>query len=254
MWKKIFVLSLIALTVTSAFLVTGCGRKQEIKLLVYAGNGLMAPMQEIKHAFEQRHPVKVTLIYTEGMKAVDSIAGTKKGDVFIPGCIYYIEKAGDLVANHRYVALHTPVAAVRKDNPKKIQSVSDMARPGTRIAMGAESNCANCLTSGKILAGSDHEEEIKQNVVMTGAHATELINLVLTGEVDVSIIWSNMLQWPEAADLQRIDLPDLFAKSREIHVAVLTTAADSVNASLFADFVAMEGRDIFRKHGFVEKL
>ena len=81
----------------------------------------------------------------------------------------------------------------------------------------------------------------------------ELLDLVLNKEVDAALVWSDMKLWQKARDLRFIELPPGINKTEEIQIAVLSTTTDKKNASVFADFVATEGRKLFTKHGFGEK-
>ena len=253
MLKKTIALLLVAVFLAGVALSGGCAGKEEKELFVYSGKGLKIPMEDIKGAFEQKHRIKINMIYAGSLTCLNTIRKTEKGDVFIPGSFEVIENAGGLVDNHQYVALHVPVIAVHKENPKNIQSLADMAKPGVRLAVGNENMCSMGAVADKIIQKSGLKDQLIQNTVIKASTATGVADLLVQKEVDCGILWKDMLAWPEFKEIRGIPLPAHNNWTKEIHVAVLTISEDKASAQVFADFVASEGKAIFKKHGFGEK-
>lgn len=247
-----FIFIMVIACCISILMTGGCG-KQEKKLTVYCGEGLKRVMEEVKGAFERTYDVRVHMVYSGSETLLRTMKKTRKGDVYIPGSVNFISDSGELVLKHQYVAEHIPVFAIRKDNPKVIQSFSDLLKPGLKLAVGNKDMCAIGRVADSIIKGSNREQEFTKNIAITSSTVNELFDLVLQGDVDASLIWTDMLTWPEALDLQRIEIPEEINKPKEIHVAVLSTAAEKKTAVLFADFVATEGKSFFRTHGFGER-
>jgi len=242
---------LIFLTVLGLALILspGCDRRVE-PLVVYAGKGLTNAMEEVKLAFEQQDRTPISIIYAGSDTLLTTLQQTRKGDVFIPGSPAYLKRAGSLSGNARPVALHVPAFVVRADNPKSLRAYADLLANGVRIAVGNKDMCAIGRVAENIIHDSDPRDSFQRNIVITGSTVNELLHLVVHQEVDAALIWSDMLQWPEAKGLQAITIPDAINKPKEIQVAVLTTSIDPKRAARFADFVAGKGRAIFIKHGF----
>ena len=243
--------SFILLALLGVTLVFGAGCSRETEpLVVYAGKGLKNAMDEVAQSFEQRDGSPVSIIYAGSSILLTTLQKTRKGDVFVPGSSSYIKKAGELATTDQYVALHLPVFIVRVDNPKNLRTYSDLLAPGVRIAVGNKDMCAIGRVAEAILSDSDSQESFRHNIVITGSTVNELLHLVVHGEVDAALGWADMLQWPEAKELQPVAIPDSLNKPKEIRVAVLTTSIVPKRAARFADFVATEGRAIFTKHGY----
>jgi molybdate transport system substrate-binding protein len=252
MWKKTFLILLLVITGSSLVFLNGCEKKEK-SLVVYAGKGLKMAVDDIQQAFEQKHDIKINVIYAGSYNLLATIQKTRKGDVFIPGSLNPVKMAGDLVANYKYVSSHIPTFAVRQDNPRAIQSYEDLSKPGVKIAVGNKDMCAVGTVADKIMGDSSKDVAFAQNVAITCSTVDELLDLVVQKEVDASLVWMDMLKWPEAGELKMIEIPRDINKIQEIHVAVLSTTADRKNADLFAEFVSTEGRRIFKEHGFGEK-
>lgn len=253
MWKKAALILLIVITGASVSNLSGCDKKER-SLLVYAGKGLRIAMEDVKQAFEQKHGIRVNIIYAGSNTLLSTIQKTKKGDVFVPGSLAYIKEAGDLVAHSQYIALHIPAFSVRTDNPKAIRSFNDLLPAGIRIAVGNKDMCAVGKVAEKIISDAGEEAEFAKNIVVTASTVNELIKLVIQKEVDAALIWKDMLEWPEAKELKMIEIPSAINRANEIHAAVLTTSTDRKSADLFVDFIANEGKILFKKHGFEEKM
>ena len=244
----------ILFSVLGAVLTFGGGCSQEVEpLIVYAGKGLKSTMEEVKQSFEQQNDDPISIIYAGSDTLLTTIQKTRKGDVFIPGSSSYVKRAGELAATNQYVAHHTPIFAVRADTPKNLRTYSDLLVPGVQIAVGNKDMCAIGRIGEAILNASAPQETFRPNIVITGSTVNELLQLVVAGEVDAALIWTDMLQWPEARELIPIAIPDDINESKEIRVVVLSTSTTPKRATRFADFVATEGRGIFIKHGFGEE-
>lgn len=252
MWKRFYLVFPMILIGFFAVLLTGCDQKDK-KLIVYSGKGLERVMEEIKQNFENKYNLRVEMIYAGSETLLTTITKTRIGDVYIPGSVKFIQKAGDLVLHHQYVSLHVPAIVVRKDNPKNIQSIEDLLEPGVKIAIGNTNMCAMGRVSEEIFKASLKEDEFVKNISITGTTVNELLDLVQQKEVDAALIWGDMQLWHEAKELDFIEISPDINKPKKIHIAVLTTATDKKKAALFADYVATEGRTLFVKHGFGDK-
>jgi len=243
LWIAIFLISIV---------VGGCAEKPE-KLFVYSGKALKKPMEDIRAAFEQKYHIKPEIIYAGSVTCLTTIRQTEKGDVFIPGSVMIIKGAGDLVDNHHYVALHVPVVAVHKDNPKNIHTFNDLVAPGVRLAIGNADMCSMGRVAEGILEKTDLKDQLTQNIVIKTSTGVEIADLLVQKEVHAGIIWQDLLTRPEYQDLRRVTIPSVLNTIQEIHIAVLTISRNKNAAQLFADLVASEGKAIFKKHGFGEK-
>jgi molybdate transport system substrate-binding protein len=253
MLKKTIVSLLLGIFLVGVILTGGCTRKEEKKIFVFSGKGLKIAIDEIKDAFEQKHHIKTQVIYAGSITCLNTIKKTGKGDVFIPGSLEVIKKAGGLVDNHQYVALHVPVIGIHKENSKNILSLDDVAKPGVRLAVGNEKTCSIGAVANMIIQKSELREQLIQNTVIKASTSNEVADLIVQKEVDCGIMWNDMLTLPKHKDIRGIQLPADNNVIIEIHVAVLTTSQDKASAQVFADFVASEGKTVFKKYGFGEK-
>ena len=251
MYKKAVFLIFLLFTGAVVLFFSGCA-KQEKKLIVYAGKGLKAPMEDIVRSFEQRHEVYVNVIYGGSQTLLTVIQKTQKGDVFIAGGLHYIKQAGDLVAYYKIIAEHRPAVVVRADNTKGIFSFQDLTRQGISLAIGNKEICALGEATEELLERTGNLPDFLKNVIFHGSTANELLDLVVQGEVDAAITYAHLLALPKSKELRRIDIPASFIQPLKIPLGVLRVSENRRIADLFCTFVDTEGREIFKKHGFGE--
>ena len=246
--KTAFFLFMLFAGVT-IFFSAGC-TEPEKKLIVYAGKGLKSAVEDIVNSFQQKHKVHVNVIYGGSQTLLSVMLKTKKGDIFIPGGLQFIEEAGEFVAYHKIIAEHLPAVVVRKDNTKEIFSFHDLTRPGIRLAVGNKKTCALGKSTAKLLKQTENPPEFLKNVIMQGSTANEVLDLVIQEEVDAVITFKHLLNLPKSRELRKVDIPASLIVSQKIPLAVLRVSENRKVADLFCTFVETEGREIFQKHGF----
>ena len=82
-WRGLVVLMLL--------ITPSVGLAEQKPLTIYAGAGLMKPMDELKVGFEQKYKIPVQLVYGGSGELFGMIAVRKAGDVFIPGAAKYVK-------------------------------------------------------------------------------------------------------------------------------------------------------------------
>lgn len=248
-WGIFFKLACFILLGASLALNTGCHRDKS-PLIVYAGKGIKSAMEEIQRTFEDRHKIPLSIIYAGSNSLLTTIKKSNKGDIFIPGSASYINEIPEQVTTSYHVANHIPVFIVRADNTKQLQSFTDLMQKGLEIAVGNKDMCAIGKVAETIISASDQKAVLRQNIVITASTVNELLSLVINREVDAALVWGDMLQWPEAAELQLVAIPEAINSPKEIRVAILKHTSNAKQAALFAEFVATEGKVIFANQGF----
>ena len=222
-------------------------------LLLYCGAGIRPPVAEAAEAFQAETGVTVQCDYAGSGLLISKIKATKSGDLFMPGDAEYVDiaaKAG-LVASQRDVCYFVPVILVRKDNPKGIKSLADLAKPGIQLGLGDSRACAVGQVSERIFAKNKIPlESIQKNLTFNAVTVNELGLQLKTGHLDAVIVWDAVAaQYAGSADVVAIP-PEQNVVSR-VPIAVLGCSKQPELAGQFADFLASDrGRAIFRKHHY----
>jgi molybdate transport system substrate-binding protein len=219
-------------------------------VLVFAGAGLKAPLQEIGPAFTQKTGIAVEYNYGGAGTLVSQMNLTRKGDVFMPGSTveWKNAKAQGLVDTNQLVAYHVPVLVVQKGNPKKITAVKDLGQPGLKVALGDVNATAIGKAGAKIFGRLNITAAVEKNVVTRTPTINELVVFMNTGQVDAAIL---TLDNVDAKTMDSITIP---LDQNEILITPIGITSYTKNtdaAQKFADYVASdEGKAFFKKHGF----
>jgi len=223
------------------------------ELYLYAGAGLRKPMDQIIAQFERDSGHRVVVSYDGSGKLLARYLATRKGDLFMPGSRFYLEKLErqGLVVSGMDVVYHTPVVAVHRQGKNPIDRFEDLARPGLRLALGDPQAMAFGRTTLEILERSGLKEKILANVVVYGATVNQLTLYVVKRTVDGAVIGrSNAVMHPES--LRIIPVPEAFCTPEIVAIAVLTTALNPQLARQFQQFAAgPAGIECFRRNGFL---
>ncbi len=249
------ILILIAISV----LLAGCTSKhtQNQKIVVCCGAGLMKPMNEIIKKFENNTGIKVEVHYG-GSGELYGMLSTTGCDVFIPGSYYYtklaMEKGYVINSTVKNVTLHIPVIAVPTGNPKGIKSLSDLAKPGVKVALGDPKACAIGRVAIKILKKNDLWSKVKKNVVVYAPTVNQLLMYLTTKQVDAAIIWKDLSTWAEArGKVEVITIPakENIVKTIPIAVTVKAKKEGSLKSSLLFEKYVLNSKKIWEKWGFI---
>ncbi|APG24999.1 molybdate ABC transporter substrate-binding protein [Syntrophotalea acetylenica] len=225
-------------------------------LTVYAGAGLMKPMDELKTQFEARYKIPVQLIYGGSGELFGMIATRKAGDVFIPGADKYnkdaVKQGLARAEGQKLLCYHVPVILVPAGNPAKIQSLRDLARPGVRVALADAKAAAIGKVGNEILTKNNLMETVAKNTVVRPSTTNQLLIYAATGQVDACIAWEDQATWGQArGKVDIVQIPAAQNSIKTIPASVVTYSQQADRAQAFIDYIASpEGKALWRKWGF----
>lgn len=181
----------------------------------------------------------------------------KTGDLYLPGDMWYVELAekNGLVESKNPLFYFVPVILVKKGNPKQIQGLEDLLRPGVQLGLGDPEACAIGRTSLKIFEKNDIElSKVKKNLSFSSLTVNELGIHIKTGKIDAAIVWDSIASYyAGCTEIVRIPL-ERNVISR-IGIALLKFSKDKELAGKFIHFLASEeGKQIFKKHNYTTEL
>ena len=234
--------------------LSGCGKKAAAeRLLLYCGAGIRPPVAEMAEEFGKRHGVKVECDYAGSNILLSRIKLSRRGDLYMPGDIHYVEQAEEegLVHSKRTACYFIPVILVRKGNPRGIRGLADLARPEVKLGLGDPKACAIGRKSFRIFRKNGvPQEQVKRNVVFNSLTVNELGLHIKAGKVDAVIVWdATAAYYADVAEVVLIPPEENVIST--VPVAVLSFSMHKDLAEKFARFVCSEeGKRIFRKHNY----
>jgi len=227
------------------------GTSTETTLTVFAAASLTDTFTEIGQHFEASHEgVTVTLNFAGSSDLVAQIQQGAPADVFASADTANMDKAttDDLVEGDPVdFASNTLQIAVLPDNPADVESLQDLAGPGTKVVLCApEVPCGAAATTIEESAGVDIQP------VSDEASVTDVLNKVVTGEADAGLVYVTDVIGA-GTDVQGITFPESDAAVNVYPIAALT---DSENIDLAQEFVALvtgdAGQTVLADAGFAE--
>ncbi|MGB0583284.1 MAG: substrate-binding domain-containing protein, partial [Limisphaerales bacterium] len=137
--------------------------------------------------------------------------------------------------------------AVRKDNPKKIKTLADLARPGLKVGLcNAEQSTLGFMTQGMLKSSALHDA-IRKNVVVEVPTADFLVNQMRAGALEAAIVYKVNYQL-QADHLEFISIDHDGAKA----VQPFSVRGDSKNRQLAGRLLEhlLNNRKSFEDTGF----
>ncbi|HOP61992.1 MAG TPA: molybdate ABC transporter substrate-binding protein [Spirochaetota bacterium] len=254
--KKSLFKRMISLLIAAVFFIPGCGKDKPADLVVFSGAGLIKPVGELITAFEKKEGVKINAHYGGSGEIFGMIGAGQYCDILIPGAEKYTEDAlkngwvkGDTI---KKIVLHEPTIAVPAGNPGKISSLSDLAKPGVKVAIGDPKGPAIGRITKKILEKNKLWDKIQKNVTVKGPTVNQLVIYPALKQVDATIVWKDVTAW--AKDKEKIEVVQISKKEniiKTIPTAVTTKSKNQELALKFNDFITSEeGMKVWQKWGF----
>lgn len=228
------------------------------KLLVYIGAASKPPAEEIIEQFERETGIKVEAVFGGSGYIMSQMKLSAKGDVYFPGSSDYMEtaKREKLVdpATEKQVVYLVNAINVRKGNPKNIQTLKDLLKPGIKVAIANPEGVCLGAYAVEILEKNFSRDEMRQfrnNLVNYTESCDKTASAIALNTVDAVIGWSVFEHWNPVL-IETVSL-----KSGEVSrigyvpLAVTTYAKDKALARQFINYVCSDkGKSIFKKYKY----
>jgi molybdate transport system substrate-binding protein len=227
------------------------------RLLLYCGAGIRPAADEIVKAFEKQQGLTVECDYDGSERLLSRIKLSGLGDVYMPGDVHYVEQAAgqSLVASYKNACYFVPVILVQKGNPKKIESLADLTRPGIDLGLGNPEACAIGRQSISIFEKNHIAlEDVQRNLKFQSLTVNDLGNHIKLDQLDAVIVWDAMAAYfVEDGDVVRIPSEQNIIST--VAAGLLTCSRHPELARKFVDFIASdEGAAIFERHHYTTSL
>lgn len=254
-------LILAILLCTSLLFLGGCSSKtgqqpeQQKTLFAYVGANLKDPVSDLAQAYEQKTGVKVELTFNNGGALLNQLETMKKGDIYMPGGMPFVEKAqqeGHLDQIVGPIAYHTPVIVTPKGNPGNVTSIEDLSKPGIELVIPDKEATAIGKTAYKLFNKIGLTSEIEKNIIANLESPAKVLAAITMGQGNAGIVeYSNTFKDREKIEVIEID-PEV-NEVEQIPIASLTYSLNKELALDFMNYVQENGPAVFAKYGFKTK-
>lgn len=224
-------------------------------LLIFAGAASKPVLEEVTENFENENGVKININFGGSGALLSQMKLTRKGDIYIPGSHDFMEKAKMeklvLPETEEKIADLVPSICVSPDNPKKINSLEDLANKGVRIGIGEPQTVCVGLYAVEIIEGSGLKEKIMPNIVAYAESCEKTAYLIVMKNVDAIFGWSVFENW--APDkIKSIPIEPKYLKRTAYIPAALSVYCKSKELALrYIQYLkSPECRKIFKENGY----
>jgi molybdate transport system substrate-binding protein len=236
-------------------------------LNVFTAKACFAPLREAAQGFEQDTGVQVRIgqcsRHCASMEAEEAV-GTAGGDDFlqeiadagiydlaIAGAEWLLddgEVRGIIARGHRRsIARRNAALIVPEANPKAIECLEDLARPGVRVAVSV----LDCLKGlwEDVCARAGLLDPVRRNITFYANGCISIIESVVQGKADTALGWSAFAHLDPR--IRIIPLPAHQNVSRGTAIGMLKTCRQADLAEQFMDFLLTPAAQAaYRKYGW----
>ncbi|MFO1066877.1 MAG: substrate-binding domain-containing protein [Pirellulales bacterium] len=175
------------------------------ELSIFAGSMLRPAIEETITAFEQREGVHVNRVYNGCGILVAQMKAGEHPDAYFACDSEFMKALPDLFPSPVDVSQNELVILVQKGNPHKIASLKDLAKPGLRVGVGHEKQCAMGWLTQNTLKEGGVQSEVMSNVTVQTPTGDMLVNQMQTGSLDAAVAYlSNAAGAGDSLDAIRI--------------------------------------------------
>jgi molybdate transport system substrate-binding protein len=225
----------------------------EPELNLYAGSMLRPAIEETLKEFQEREGVRVTTVFNGCGILVAQMKAGHVPDAYFACDSEFMEQVQDLFPKPTDVSQNELVILVEKGNPHGIKSLLDLTKPGLRVGIGHEKQCAMGWLTQKTLKEGGVQTEVMQNVTVQTPTGDMLVNQMRAGSLDAAVAYlSNAAGSAEFLDAIRITNIPCSVATQPYGVSQ-TSQFPRLAARLQERLKSAESRDLFESQGFVWK-
>jgi molybdate transport system substrate-binding protein len=225
------------------------------EISVFAGSASKPALDEAAGIFGKQTGAKVYLTYGGSGTVLSQMELSKTGDVYIPGSPDFLVKAEkDKVTDPtttKIAAYLVPAINVQPGNPKNIQSLSDLAKPGIKVGIANPTTVCVGLYAVEILDNNQLLTDVYKNIITQASSCDNTATLISLKSVDAVMGWSVFHSW-DPKNIDTIYLkPEQISRLAYIPAAISTFAKEKDTAAAFINFlISPGGQQIFQKWGY----
>jgi molybdate transport system substrate-binding protein len=277
LWPLILVALLIALTAcgasqaatgspsaNNAAATTAAPAGQTTELNIFAAASLTDAFKEIGMKFEAANPgAKLIFNFAGSQQLAQQIGQGAPADVFASAN----KKQMDMVIQSGQVISGTQRTFVRnrlvviypKDNPAKLNTLKDLAKPGVKLVLAAKDVPVGGYALDFLARASKlpnyteaYSPTVLANVRSYEENVKAVLSKVALGEADAGIVYTSDIALDSADKVGRLDIPDDLNTIAAYPIAPIKGSQHADLAKKFVEYVlSPAAQQILVKYGFI---
>jgi ABC-type molybdate transport system substrate-binding protein len=220
------------------------------QLVVYAGVMLRPAVEASLIEFEKRENVRITRVYNGCGILVSQMKTGDIPDVYFACDVSFMTMMKDQFNDPTNVSNNQLMIATKKGNPKQVLELKDLAKPGLKVGIGHEQQCAlGALTKETFLLNKLYGD-ISKNVKVQAPSGDMLINQLRVGSLDVVVAYRSNVA-PFADELDGIPITGVKCATPSQPIAVSKSSTHPELSRRLTEYLqTAESRARFEKLGF----
>jgi len=230
----------------------GKDMSKQNNLHVFSAGAVATPIEKCAEEFKAKFGTEFKFTVGKAENLIEEIAETKEGDLLSCGSEFILDHAQlkglVLKETRRSLGSRTSAILVQKGNPKKIKSISDLAKEGIQVGVSV----SGCLTGvwDDLATKAGFAEQIRENTVAYADGCGELMSFINKKKVDAILGWDAF----KNLNMQTMDIIEL-PKDLQVHrstaIGVIVFSKNKELAKKFIDFlVSQKGKKIYEEYGW----
>ncbi|HUT36598.1 MAG TPA: molybdate ABC transporter substrate-binding protein [Planctomycetota bacterium] len=222
------------------------------KLELFIGSASKPATEEAANAFEKNTGCRMLLHFGGSGAMLSQMKLTRRGDLYFPGSSDFMElaKREKLVVpeTEKLVVYLLPAINVPADNPKKIERLEDLGKPGVRVGIARPDTVCVGLYAVEVMIRNKVADAVKPNIVTHAESCAKTAQLVALGTVDAVLGWRVFQYWNSEKIKTIMLTPEQIPRIGYVPIAQSTFCRQPEVARQFVDFLlSEEGKAIFCK-------
>ncbi len=254
-------LALLAACAGSASTTTS-SVEPKTELVVFAAASLKDGFERIAAEFEAANPgVTVLFNFAGSQQLAQQLAAGAPADLFASANqrqMQAVVDAGRVASDAPRIFAHNRLALIYpQENPAKLQTLQDLARPDVKLVLAAATVPVGQYSLEFLAKATEavgftptYSQTVLANVVSYEENVLGVLTKVMLGEADAGIVYTS--DAASAGQVGVLEIPDVLNVIAEYPIAVIQ---DSKQAALAQEFVAMvlseAGQALLAQSGFL---
>jgi molybdate transport system substrate-binding protein len=272
--------TLLSITITLILLVSGCTdiksdnhidtqtqldpQSTHTTLIIFTAASLVAPFNEIGENYKELNPaVDIIFNFAGSQQLAHQIAQGAPCDIFASADLRQMEavvQSGRIDPQSTRVFTHNHLVVIfPSENLTDIQNLNDLAKPGLKLVLAAESVPVGNYSlkfiskaSQNSFFGQNFQQNVLANVVSYEANVKAVLSKILLGEADAGIVYTSDITVQNVNQLGIIPIPEELNITADYFIAQLNDSHHPEKALEFINYViSSDGQEVLSKHGFI---
>lgn len=256
--KRIFAVVIAALVLATS----ACYAQESRELTVFTAASLTGAFTEIGQMYKNETDINVVFNFDGSQVLRTQVENGAYADIFVSANTKQMNlMKNEGFMNNSSITVFTrnkPVIVVPKDNPARIQNISDLAKPGIKIVIGTKDVPIGDYTL-QILAklandsafGPEFTKKVMANVVSNETNVNYVTSKVALGEADAGVAYVSDITKNLSSRITKIEIPDKYNVIATYPMGILKQSKYTAQAQGFIELVRSDkGIAVLEKYGF----